>query len=201
MYLSSKKAWLSSNIWWFLVLCSFFGFGIFLLASIQVWSLLNVPSLKSDGGCGSVFCSSNWSCSCGDNFFLLRVTRFHAIVLWWLKSSHLLLCPGCPYLVPRSISECLSLPLPNVSHLILSLNSFFLLPYQTQLRDWTELNDPNNLSLWNSLSNLLTKDTSDIYFLISIDIYVSTYICYTNVKLGFWALSRKFPTEYTLFIY
>lgn len=52
-----------------------------MLASIQVLSLFNVPSLKSDGICGSVFCPSNWSCSCGDNFFLLRVTSFHAILL------------------------------------------------------------------------------------------------------------------------
>lgn len=98
----------------------FFGFGIFLLASIQVLSLLNVPSLKSDGICGSVFCPSNLPWSCGDNFFLLRVTSFRAILLWWLKCSHSLLCPGCSCLVPQSISECPSFPLPRVSHLILS---------------------------------------------------------------------------------
>lgn len=158
-----------------------------------------MPSLKSDGGCGSVFCSSNWSCSCGDNFFLLRVTRFHAIVLWWLKSSHLLLCPGCPYLVPRLVSECLSLPLPNVSHLILSLNSFFLLPLSDTTAP-TELNWMTpTICLCEIPYQIYWLKTLDIFFLISIDIYVSTlYICYTNVRLDFWALSRKFPTEYTL---
>lgn len=130
----------------------FFGFGIFLLASIQVWSLLNVPSLKSDGVCGSVFCSSNWSCSCRDNFFLLRVTSFHAILLWRLKCSWYCFVPAAPIWYPSlSVNVPASLFPMSVTSSYL-LNSCFLLLY-----------DPNNLSLWNSLSNLLTKDTSDIF--------------------------------------
>ena len=74
------------------------------------------------------------TCSCGDNFFLLGVTSFHAILLWWLKCSRYCFVPAAPIWypstkmltlatlarLPQSISECPSLPLPNVSHLILS---------------------------------------------------------------------------------
>ena len=151
MFLPSKKVWLSSNVWWVMILC----FSLNLRFSVRLCADAAFARLGSLWGrlCNRAFWSN--SCGCGHR-------SYHSLRMLLnplkcpLTGTHRVTLFGPP--VSQSVSQP---PLSSASHLISSFGHLF-----SSLLWPPDPVTPISLNLCGiSPQNLLTEDISDILLL------------------------------------